>query len=79
MDATARRRGKFRTVVQATSGDCLATFDFFRYGICATHIARTFFPNASEFVSLMSTSLSFAAGFAMRPTGALVLGGRSGA
>jgi len=74
LDATAARHGKFRTVVQVTSGNFLEMFDFFLFGIYADYIAKAFFPNASEFVSLMSTFLSFAAGFAMRPIGALVLG-----
>ncbi len=57
-----------------TSGNFLEMFDFFLFGVYASYIAKAFFPNASEFVSLMSTFLSFAAGFAMRPIGALVLG-----
>ncbi len=57
-----------------TSGNFLEMFDFFLFGIYADYIAKAFFPNANEFVSLMSTFLSFAAGFAMRPIGALVLG-----
>jgi len=68
------RHGKIRTVVQVTSGNFLEMFDFFLFGIYAKSISEAFFPNASEFVSLMSTFLSFAAGFAMRPIGALVLG-----
>jgi MHS family citrate/tricarballylate:H+ symporter-like MFS transporter len=57
-----------------TSGNFLEMFDFFLFGIYASYIAKAFFPNESQFVSLMSTFLSFAAGFAMRPIGALVLG-----
>ena len=74
MDATAARHGKFRTVIQVTSGNFLEMFDFFLFGIYASYIAKAFFPNESQFVSLMSAFLSFAAGFAMRPIGALVLG-----
>ena len=36
--------------------------------------AATFFPSDDPYASLMATFLSFAAGFAMRPIGALVLG-----
>ena len=75
MDATAARHGKFRTVVQVTSGNFLEMFDFFLFGIYASYIAKAFFPNASPVISLMQAFLSFAAGFAMRPIGALVLGG----
>jgi MFS transporter, MHS family, citrate/tricarballylate:H+ symporter len=75
LDATAARHGKVRTVIQVTSGNFLEMFDFFLFGIYASYIAKAFFPNASPLVSLMSAFLSFAAGFAMRPIGALVLGG----
>jgi len=68
------RHGKIRTVVQVTSGNFLEMFDFFLFGIYADYIGKAFFPNESQFVSLMSAFLSFAAGFAMRPIGALVLG-----
>src|SRR5208283_964194 len=47
---------------------------FFLFGIYARPIARAFFPNDDPYASLMATFLSFAAGFAMRPIGALVLG-----
>ncbi len=75
MNATAARHGKVRTVVQVTSGNFLEMFDFFLFGIYASYIAKAFFPSDNQFVSLMSAFLSFAAGFAMRPIGALVLGG----
>ena len=75
MNATVARHGKFRTVVQVTSGNFLEMFDFFLFGIYASYIAKAFFPNDNQFISLMQTFLSFAAGFAMRPIGALVLGG----
>jgi len=65
---------KTKTVLRVTSGNFLEMFDFFLFGLYADHIAQTFFPNSDPFVSLMSTFLSFAAGFAMRPIGALVLG-----
>ncbi|MDQ0455044.1 MFS transporter [Rhizobium paknamense] len=72
MDDT--RAEKIKTVFRVTSGNFLEMFDFFLFGIYASHIAHTFFPNENELVSLMSTFLSFAAGFVMRPIGALTLG-----
>ncbi len=48
-------------------------YDFFLFGIYARPIADTFFPSDDPYASLMATFLSFAAGFAMRPIGALVL------
>jgi MHS family citrate/tricarballylate:H+ symporter-like MFS transporter len=68
------RSEKIKTVLRVTSGNFLEMFDFFLFGIYANHIAKTFFPNASEFVSLMATFMSFAAGFVVRPIGAIVLG-----
>ncbi|MCK0198701.1 MFS transporter [Ancylobacter sp. 6x-1] len=70
----ATRLETFKTVLRVTSGNFLEMFDFFLFGIYATHIAHTFFPSENEFASLMATFLSFAAGFVMRPIGALVLG-----
>src|SRR6202012_598971 len=70
----AKKAETLKTILRVTSGNFLEMFDFFLFGIYATHIAHTFFPNDNEFVSMMSTFLSFAAGFVMRPIGALVLG-----
>ena len=68
------QQSKLRSVIQVTSGNFLEMFDFFLYGVYSDYIAKAFFPNANQFASLMATFLSFAAGFAMRPIGALVLG-----
>ncbi len=65
---------KLKTVLRVTSGNFLEMYDFFLFGIYARQIAHTFFPNEDPYASLMLTFLSFAAGFAMRPIGALVLG-----
>ena len=65
---------KLKTVLRVTSGNFLEMYDFFLFGIYARQIAHTFFPNDDPYASLMLTFLSFAAGFAMRPIGALVLG-----
>jgi MFS transporter, MHS family, citrate/tricarballylate:H+ symporter len=68
------RFDKLKTVLRVTSGNFLEMYDFFLFGIYARQIARTFFPSDDPYASLMATFLSFAAGFAMRPIGALVLG-----
>jgi MFS transporter, MHS family, citrate/tricarballylate:H+ symporter len=72
VDAT--RFDKLKTVLRVTSGNFLEMYDFFLFGIYARQIGHTFFPNDDPYASLMLTFLSFAAGFAMRPIGALVLG-----
>ena len=65
---------KVKTVLRVTSGNFLEMYDFFLFGIYARQIAATFFPSDDPYASLMATFLSFTAGFAMRPIGALVLG-----
>src|SRR5271157_3447545 len=68
------RTDKVKTVLRVTSGNFLEMYDFFLFGIFAKEISETFFPSDDPYASLMATFLSFAAGFAMRPIGALVLG-----
>jgi MHS family citrate/tricarballylate:H+ symporter-like MFS transporter len=65
---------KVKTVLRVTSGNFLEMYDFFLFGIYAPQISHAFFPSDDPYASLMATFLSFAAGFAMRPIGALVLG-----
>ena len=71
---TAPRLSKFGAVLRVTSGNFLEQFDFFLFGFYATYIAKTIFPAASEFASLMQTFAVFGAGFLMRPLGAIILG-----
>jgi len=61
-------------ILRVTSGNFLEQFDFFLFGFYAVDIAKTFFPAASEFASLMQTFAVFGAGFLMRPLGAIILG-----
>jgi MHS family citrate/tricarballylate:H+ symporter-like MFS transporter len=67
-------RSKAATVIRVTSGNFLEMFDFFLFGLYATHISKAFFPAGSEIASLMLTFATFGAGFLMRPLGAVVLG-----
>jgi MHS family citrate/tricarballylate:H+ symporter-like MFS transporter len=72
--AASSRSEKVKMVFRVTSGNFLEMFDFFLFGIYANHIAKVFFPSESEFLSLMAAFMSFAAGFLVRPVGAIVLG-----
>src|SRR5271155_1898159 len=65
---------KVKTVLRVTSGNFLEMYDFFLYGLFARQISHAFFPSDDPYASLMYTFVSFAAVFAMRPIGALVLG-----
>ncbi|MCC8396158.1 MFS transporter [Paraburkholderia sp. MMS20-SJTR3] len=73
-NASTPAASKVGAVLRVTSGNFLEQFDFFLFGFYATFIAKTFFPAASEFASLMQTFAVFGAGFLMRPLGAIVLG-----
>ncbi|MBV9632075.1 MAG: MFS transporter, partial [Xanthobacteraceae bacterium] len=65
---------KLATVLRVTSGNFLEMFDFFLFGIYASHIAKAFFPTENELSSLLLTFATFGAGFLMRPLGAIFLG-----
>src|SRR5579871_6868091 len=49
-------------------------YDFMVFGYYAKAIGRVFFPQNSEFASLMLSLATFGVGFLMRPIGAIVLG-----
>ncbi|MFL6465775.1 MAG: MFS transporter [Bryobacteraceae bacterium] len=68
------RRSKFWAIVRVASGNFLEMYDFMVFGFYASAIGKAFFPNRSEFLSLMYSLMTFGAGFFMRPLGALVLG-----
>ncbi len=68
------QQSKLGTVLRVTSGNFLEMFDFFLFAFYASYISKTFFPGDSEYASLMLTLMTFAAGFLMRPIGAIFLG-----
>ena len=61
-------------ILRVTSGNFLEMYDFMVFGYYSTWIAKTYFPNRSEFAALMLSLATFGAGFLMRPLGAVVLG-----
>ncbi|HUN47240.1 MAG TPA: MFS transporter [Stellaceae bacterium] len=70
----AERKEKIWSVIRVSSGNFLEMYDFFVFGYYAAAIGRLFFPSSNEFASLMLSLMTFAAGFLMRPIGAIVLG-----
>ncbi len=74
MDVVNNRRATFKKILNVTSGNFLEQYDFFLFGFYATYIAAKFFHSENEYVSLMMTFTVFAAGFLMRPLGAIFLG-----
>ncbi len=63
------------TVIWASSvGTLIEWYDFYIFGMLAKTMGEAFFPSTSETASLMSALATFAAGFLVRPFGALVFG-----
>ena len=71
---TRSRRDNVKAIFRVVGGNFLEMYDFMVYGYYASAIARTYFPSHNPYASLLLTLLTFAAGFVMRPIGAIVLG-----
>ena len=64
-----------RKIITASSmGTLIEWYDFYIFGSLATVIASQFFPKTNPTAALLSTLGTFAAGFIVRPFGALVFG-----
>src|SRR6476620_7157667 len=61
-------------VAGASAGTVFEWYDFYLYGSLATYITRHFFSGVNETTGYIFALLAFAAGFAVRPFGALVFG-----
>ena len=74
--ATSENIGKEeRFVIFASSlGTVFEWYDFFLYATLAPFFAALFFPPGNEMAALMSAFATYAAGFLVRPFGALVFG-----
>ncbi|MGD9967909.1 MAG: MFS transporter [Hyphomonadaceae bacterium] len=64
-----------KLVIGASSlGTVFEWYDFYLYGSLATYISAHFFSNVNETTAFIFALAAFAAGFAVRPFGALVFG-----
>ncbi len=64
-----------RRIIAASSvGTMIEWYDFYIFGMLATTISSQFFPKENPTAALLSTLAIFAAGFIVRPFGALVFG-----
>src|SRR5215204_6368130 len=64
-----------RSVIVASSvGTMIEWYDFYIFGMLAKTISTQFFPEGNPTAALLSTLAIFAAGFIVRPFGALVFG-----
>src|SRR5688572_10444319 len=66
---------KLWSVITASSvGTLIEWYDFYIFGSLAVILSQQFFPKTNPTVALLSTLATFAAGFVVRPFGALVFG-----
>jgi MFS family permease len=75
MNTTTASPTTIRKVITASSvGTMIEWYDFYIFGMLAKTISTQFFPDDNATAALLSTLAIFAAGFIVRPFGALVFG-----
>lgn len=67
-------RKHFKVIAASSVGTVFEWFDFFLYGSLAVVLSRNFFSGVNESTAFTLALLTFAAGLAVRPFGALVFG-----
>jgi MFS family permease len=63
-----------KVIFASSLGTIFEWYDFYLFGVMAAVIAKNFFSSLDEQTRLIFTLMAFAAGFAVRPFGALVFG-----
>ncbi len=72
--ATGIDRGHRRVIFASSLGTVFEWYDFYLYGSLAAVISKQFFSGVNETTGFIFALLAFAAGFFVRPFGALVFG-----
>jgi MFS family permease len=67
-------KGIGKVITASSVGTLIEWYDFYIFGSLSTIIAQKFFPSSNPTAALLSTLATFAAGFIVRPFGALVFG-----
>ena len=67
-------RSIWRIIAASSVGTMIEWYDFYIFGMLSTTISTQFFPKDNPTAALLSTLAIFAAGFIVRPFGALVFG-----
>lgn len=70
----APEKGIWKIITASSVGTLIEWYDFYIFGSLSTIIAVKFFPAENPTAALLSTLATFAAGFIVRPFGALVFG-----
>lgn len=69
-----KNNGIWKVIGASSLGTLIEWYDFYIFGSLATVLANQFFPKTNPTAALLSTLATFAAGFIVRPFGALVFG-----
>jgi MFS family permease len=67
-------KGIWKVIGASSLGTLIEWYDFYIFGSLAVVLANQFFPKTNPTAALLSTLATFAAGFIVRPFGALVFG-----
>ena len=67
-------RGEKKVIFASSLGTVFEWYDFYLYGLVATYISKVFFAGVDETTGFIFALATFAAGFAVRPFGAIVFG-----
>jgi MFS family permease len=74
MNQPTATKGIWKVIAASSVGTLIEWYDFYIFGSLAPIIAKHFFPDTNPTAALLSTLGTFAAGFIVRPFGALVFG-----
>src|SRR5688572_33122223 len=72
--AVDTRQSERKVILASSLGTVFEWYDFYLYGLLATIISSQFFSGVNETTGFFFALAAFAAGFAVRPFGALVFG-----
>ena len=72
--AEVSTKGIGKVIFSSSLGTLIEWYDFYIFGMLAKTISAQFFPEGNDTAALLSTLAIFAAGFLVRPFGALVFG-----
>lgn len=72
--AASSEKGIGKIIFSSSLGTLIEWYDFYIFGMLAKTISIQFFPEGNNTAALLSTLAIFAAGFLVRPFGALVFG-----
>src|SRR5499425_532225 len=67
-------QGEKRVIFASSLGTVFEWYDFYLYAVLAPFFAALFFPPGNQTAALLSAFAAYAAGFLVRPFGALVFG-----